>query len=347
MPKQGSLLAYSVSRLILALPTLLILLTVLFLVLRILPGDPVSALEAGRHRSIRDIAADKARLGLDQPWWIQYPVYLGQVFSGNFGVSLGSLYLGQPVLGVIAQKLPATIELAIGGMIVATIMGVGTGVLGGANRDKLPDVIVRLYGGIIWVIPVFWLGLMLQLVFAVGLHWFPPNLRYAADPVIYAPPTHITGLYTLDSLLEGSLDKFAISIDHLFLPSLTLGLVVSGFFTRTVRANLLRTINSDYVEAARARGVPERFIVLRYAFRNALIPIVTILGLQFAILFAGAVLTEKTFSWDGMGTLLLNSIDSRDYAMIQGTVIVYAFIIVTISVIIDVVNGLIDPRVRY
>jgi len=143
MPKQGSLLAYTVSRLILALPTLLILLTVLFLVLRILPGDPVSALEAG-HRSTRDIAADKARLGLDQPWWIQYPVYLGQVFSGNFGVSLGSLYLGQPVLGVIAQKLPATIELAIGGMIVATIMGVGTGVLGGANRDKLPDVIVRL-----------------------------------------------------------------------------------------------------------------------------------------------------------------------------------------------------------
>jgi peptide/nickel transport system permease protein len=346
MPKQGSLLAYTISRLLLALPTLLILLTVLFLVLRILPGDPISALEAGR-RSTRDIAADKARLGLDMPWWVQYPVYLSQVFSGNFGTSLGEIYLGQPTLQVILQKLPATIELAIGAMLVATVVGVGTGVIGGSRRDKLPDVIVRLYGSIIWVIPVFWLGLMLQLVFAVGLHWFPPNLRYAPDPVFFPPPSHVTGLFALDSLLEGHLDKFAISIAHLALPSLTLGLVLSGFFTRTVRANLLRTIGSDYVEAARARGVRERYIIYRYAFRNALIPVVTILGLQFAILFAGAVLTERTFSWDGMGTLLLTSIDSRDYPMIQGTVIVYAIIIVLISVIIDVINGLIDPRVRY
>lgn len=346
MPKQGSLLAYTVSRIVLALPTLLVLLTVLFLVLRILPGDPVSALAAGRHTSLSEIQAEKARLGLDQPWWVQYPVYLGLLFSGNLGVSLDQ-YPGQPVLGIILQRLPATIELAVGGMIVASVIGVGTGVLGGAYRDKLPDVIVRLYGSIIWVIPVFWLGLMLQLVFAVGLHWFPPNYRYAPDTVTFPLPAHLTGLYTLDSLLEGNLAKFAISLDHLFLPSLTLGLVISGFFTRTVRANLLRTINSDYVEAARARGVRERLIVSRYAFRNALIPIVTILGLQFAILFAGAILTEKTFSWDGMGTLLLSSIDTRDYAMIQGTVVVYAFIIVSISVLIDVINGLIDPRVRY
>jgi len=346
MPKQGSLLAYTVSRLILALPTLLILLTVLFLVLRILPGDPISALEAGR-RSTRDIDADKARLGLNLPWWVQYPVYLSQVFSGNFGTSLGQIYLGQPVLQVILQKLPATIELAIGAMLVATVIGVGTGIIAGSRRDKPTDIVIRLYGSIIWVIPVFWLGLMLQLVFAVGLHWFPPNLRYEPDPVFFPPPTRITGLFALDSLLEGRIDKFAISLAHLALPSLTLGLVLSGFFTRTVRANLLRTISSDYVEAARARGIRERIIIYRYAFRNALIPVVTILGLQFAILFAGAVLTERTFSWDGMGTLLLTSIDSRDYPMIQGTVIVYALIIVAISVIIDMINGLIDPRVRY
>ncbi len=258
---------------------------------------------------------------------------------GNFGTSLSQIYQSQPVLQVILQKLPATIELAIGAMLVATLIGVGTGVIAGARRDKAPDVIVRLYGSIIWVIPVFWLGLMLQLVFAVGLHWFPPNLRYEPDPVFFPPPIHITGLFTLDSLLEGRLDKFAISLAHLALPCLTLGLVLSGFFTRTVRANLLRTIGSDYVEAARARGIRERYIIYRYAFRNALI--------QFAILFAGAVLTEKTFSWDGMGTLLLTSIDSRDYPMIQGTVIVYAIIIVVISVVIDVINGLIDPRVRY
>lgn len=346
MPKRGSLPAYTASRLILALPALLILLTVLFLVLRILPGDPISALEAGRH-SEQEIEAEKARLGLNLPWWVQYPIYLNQVFSGNFGTSLSQIYQGQPVLQVILQKLPSTIELAIGAMLVATVVGIGTGIVGGSRRDKPPDVIVRLYGSIIWVIPVFWLGLMLQLIFAVGLHWFPPNLRYEPDPVFFPPPTHITGLYALDSLLEGRIDKFAISLAHLALPSLTLGLVLSGFFTRTVRANLLRTINSDYVEAARARGIRERSIIYRYAFRNALIPVVTILGLQFAILFAGAVLTERTFSWDGMGTLLLTSIDSRDYPMIQGTVIVYAIIIVLVSVVIDVINGLIDPRVRY
>jgi len=346
LPKQGSLLAYTVSRLVLSLPTLLILLTVVFLILRILPGDPISALEAG-HKSEHDIELDKARLGLDKPYWIQYILYLGQVITGNLGNSLGQIYLGQPVLGIVMQKLPSTIELAIGGMLVATIVGVGTGVLAGIRRDKPVDVAVRLYGSIIWVIPIFWLGLMLQLVFAVALHWFPPNLRYAADPVFFPPPAHITGLYTLDSLLEGRLDKFLISIQHLFLPSLTLGLVLSGFFTRTVRANLLRTVGSDYVEAAHARGIRERYIVYRYAFKNALIPVITILGLQFAILFAGAVLTEKTFSWDGIGSLLLVSIDSRDYAMIQGTVVTYAIVIVIISVIIDIINGLIDPRVRY
>jgi peptide/nickel transport system permease protein len=345
MPKQGSLLAYTVTRLILSFPTLLVLLTMVFLVLRVLPGDPISALEA-THKSAAEIAADKARLGLDRPIWVQYFDYLGRVFTGNFGTSL-SLYPGQSVLGLILQKLPATIELAIGGMLVATIVGVGTGVLAGAKRDRPADVIMRLYGSIIWVIPIFWLGLMFQLLFAVGLNWFPPSLRYSGDPILFPPPAHITGLYTFDSLLEGRLDKFGISLSHLFLPSLTLGLVLSGFFTRTVRANLLRTINSDYVEAARARGIRERFIVYRYAFRNALIPIVTILGLQFAILFAGAVLTEKTFVWDGIGTLLLTAIDSRDYPMIQGTVVVYAVLIVIVSVIIDIINGLIDPRVRY
>lgn len=346
MPKQGSLFAYTISRLMLALPTLLVLLTVLFIVLRILPGDPISALAAGRHTSPSELEAEKARLGLDKPWWVQYPVYLSQLFSGNLGISL-SQFPGETVASHILLRLPATIELAIGGMIVATVIGVGTGVLGGTYRDKIPDILVRLYGSIIWVIPIFWLGLMLQLVFSVGLHWFPPNYRYAPDTANFPLPNPVTGLYTIDSLLEGRLDKFAISLDHLFLPSLTLGLVISGFFTRTVRANLLRTIKADYVEAARARGVRERFIIGRYALKNALIPIVTILGLQFAILFAGAVLTEKTFSFDGIGTLLLSSIDTRDYAMIQGIVVVYAFIIVIISVVIDVINGLIDPRVRY
>lgn len=228
-------------------------------------------------------------------------------------------------------------------MIVATVIGVGAGVLAGVNRDKPVDVLVRLYGTTIFVVPIFVLGEILQLVFAVWLGWFPAQGRFSGLP----PPGPVTGLFTIDSLLEGRIDKFFVALQHLVLPSVTLGLVLSGFFTKTVRANLLRTINSDYVEAARARGIPRERIVSRYAFKNALIPVVTVLGLQFAILFAGAVITEYTFSWNGMGSLLLISINSADYPMIQGAIVIYALIIVLISVIIDLINGLIDPRVRY
>jgi peptide/nickel transport system permease protein len=321
---------------------LLILLTVVFFVLRVIPGDPIAALFAGRAPPYV-VEAVRHSLGLDQPYWVQYLTYLLQVFTGNLGTSIGEYFKGQSVLTVILQRLPATIELAIGAMLVATIIGVGTGLIAGVNRDKPVDVLVRLYGTIIFVVPIFWLGEILQLIFAVNLGLLPAQGRFSG----LDPPATITGLYTIDSLLQGRIDKFFISLQHLVLPCLTLGLVLSGFFSKTVRANLLRTVNSDYVEAAKARGIPRGRIISQYAFKNALIPVITVLGLQFAILFAGAVLTERTFSWNGMGQLLLVSINSADYPMIQGVIIVYAFIIVIISVIIDIINGLIDPRVRY
>lgn len=343
MPRRGSLLAYGVTRLILAIPMLLILLTVVFTILRIVPGDPIYALYGGKGTPAI-IAAQRHLLGLDRPYYEQYLTYLAQIFSANFGNSLGAHYGGQVVLSVIMQKLPATIELAIGSMIIASFIGIGIGVLSGINRDKAVDVIGRIYGTTIFVIPVFWLGIMLQFLFAVDLKWFPVNSRFDPSP---SPPATITGLYTIDSLLQGRLDLFIISIRHLFLPCLTLGLVLSGFFTKTVRANLLRTISADYVEAARARGIKEHTIISRYAFRNALIPVITVLGLQFAILFAGAVLTETTFNWDGMGRLLTDSIEIQDYPLVQGTIIVFSFIIVLISIVVDLLSGLIDPRVRY
>jgi peptide/nickel transport system permease protein len=321
---------------------LLILLTIVFFVLRVIPGDPIAALFAGRAPPYV-VEAVRHSLGLDQPYWVQYLTYLFQIFTGNLGTSIGEYFKGQSVLMVILQRLPATIELAIGAMLVATVIGVATGLIGGTNRDRPVDILVRLYGTIIFVVPIFWLGEILQLIFAVNLGLLPAQGRFSG----LDPPATITGLYTIDSLLEGRIDKFFISLQHLVLPCLTLGLVLSGFFSKTVRANLLRTINSDYVEAAKARGIPRGRIISRYAFKNALIPVVTVLGLQFAILFAGAVLTERTFSWNGMGQLLLVSINSADYPMIQGAIVVYAFIIVIISVIIDIVNGLIDPRVRY
>ena len=348
MARGSSLLAYVVTRILLAVPMLFILLTAVFIVLRILPGDPVLALW-GQNPPPAAVEAARQQLGLDQPPIVQYFTYLRNIFTGNLGTSIGELYRGQPVWNQISVRFPATVELAIGGMLVASFVGIPLGVLAGSNRDKSVDLAVRLYGTIIWVIPIFWLGLILQLVFGVWLQWLPPNGRWTGTDVPCTPPSSCpirTGLYTVDSLIEGNLAHFVNAVSHLILPSITLGLVLSGFFAKTVRANMLRTIGADFTEAARARGVRKQAIVYRHAFKNALVPVVTVLGLQFAILFAGAILTEKTFSIQGLGILLLNSVTSKDMTMIQGVVVFYATIIVVISLVIDVVGALIDPRIR-
>lgn len=321
---------------------LLILLTAVFLILRILPGDPILALWGGRAPPPDVVERARAELGLDQPTWVQYWNYLSDVFRGDLGTAIGEVYRGREVLHEILVRLPATIELAIGSMIVASVVGIPTGVAGGARRDSKLDVGIRLYGTVVWVIPIFWLGLILQLVFGVWLGWLPPNGRWTGTDT---PPT-VTGLYTVDALIEGNLARLGKALSHLILPCLTLGVVLSGFFTKTVRANMLRTIEADYADAARARGVSERTVVMRHSFKNALVPVVTVLGLQFAILFAGAVLTETTFSIEGIGQLLLNSIVTKDMTMIQGVVVVYAAIIVVVSLAVDILGALIDPRIR-
>src|SRR3989441_9463074 len=358
MARDGSLLAYVLTRILLAVPMLLILLTAVFVILRILPGDPVLALWGGRTPPQSAIDSARQQLGLDQPVIVQYFTYLRNIFTGNFGLSIGELYRGQSVWNQIAIRFPATVEIAIGGMTVATLVGIPLGVLAGSNRDKPIDLAVRLFGTIIWVIPIFWLGLVLQLIFGVWLQWLPANGRWGGTDAPCAAPSscqvtvlgHLfvyrTGMYTVDSLLEGNLGHFVNAVAHLLLPSLTLGLVLSGFFAKTVRANMLRTISADYTEAARARGIPRRAIVYRHAFKNASVPVVTVLGLQFAILFAGAVLTEKTFSIEGIGILLLNAVTSKDMTMIQGVVVFYAAVIVVISLVIDVLGAMIDPRIR-
>ncbi len=349
MARDGSLLAYVVARIVLAIPMLLILLTAVFIILRILPGDPILALWGGRTPPQSAIDAARQQLGLDQSVPVQYVTYLRNIFTGNFGISIGELYRGQSVWTQISARFPATVEIAIGGMTVACLVGIPLGVLAGANRDRPIDLAVRMFGTIVWVIPIFWLGLVLQLVFGVWLQWLPANGRWTGVDTPCAAPSACpfrTGMYTVDSLIERNLGHFVNAVAHLILPSVTLGLVLSGFFAKTVRANMLRTISADYTEAARARGVPRRAIVYRHAFKNALVPVVTVLGLQFAILFAGAVLTERTFSIEGIGILLLNSVTSKDMTMIQGVVVFYATIIVLVSLVIDVIGAMIDPRIR-
>lgn len=322
------------------LPMLWILITFTFLLLRVAPGDPVSVI-MGEHGNPAQLQLVRQELGLNDPLPVQYVNYLVDVFTGHMGTSLVT---NKPVIQEVADRMPATLELTFSSMIVASLMGIGLGVLAGTHRDRLPDFGVRLFAAFAYNIPIFWLGLILKLIFAVDLGWFPVAGRFSAR--LATPPT-VTGMYTIDSLLAGDLRGFVDAVDHLILPSLTLGTVLAAFFARVTRVNVIQSMTSDFVEAARARGIRRSSVFYRHALKNALVPVVTTMGLTFALLFSGAILTETIFSFEGMGRFVFLAISYRDYPAIQGAVVYYGIIMVIISLLIDVVNAFIDPRIRY
>ncbi|MCM1981499.1 ABC transporter permease [Lyngbya confervoides] len=341
MSRLKSLQYYVVLRLLLAPLQVFTIATIVFLLLRATPGDPITALLGPRvPESVRNQLKDQ--LGLNKPLLQQYFDYIGDLLQLNLGSSLTSQ--GTSVWEIIQSFFPATAELAIFSMIFALVIGVLAGMLSSARPGSGLDVGGRLFGIITYAIPLFWLGMLLQLLFHVQLGWFPVGSRFPATAL---PPDGPTGLYTLDSLLAGDWSSFWISVHHLVLPCVSLGIVLSGIFERIVRVNLRQTLQSDYVEAARARGIPERRVLVVHAFRNALIPVVTVFGLTFAAMLGGAVLTEVTFSWEGLGGELFKAIKGRDYPTVQGIIVFFSIIIVMASIAIDLVNAYIDPRIRY
>ncbi|MDY7012178.1 MAG: ABC transporter permease, partial [Cyanobacteriota bacterium] len=307
MSRAKALQYYVFSRLLLAPLMIWTIVTLVFVLLRATPGDPADAILGNRapeaaKQALRD------QLGLSDPLWLQYLHYMGNLLHLDLGTSLTSR--GLPVRQIIQQHFPATVELSFFGLAVAVIVGVGVGILSASRPNTIFDVGGRLFGIITYAIPLFWMGMVFQLIFSVQLGWFPLGTRF---PIEVDPPRAMLGLYTLDSLFEGSLGKFFTALYYLVLPSLSLGILLSGIFERIVRVNLRQTLQSDYVEAARARGIPEGTILVSHALKNALIPVITILGLTFAALLGGAVLTEVTFSWPGLGNRLYEAISLRDY----------------------------------
>jgi peptide/nickel transport system permease protein len=335
----GSLRRYMLTRLLLTIPMLLILLTIVFLLLRVAPGDPIRA-TLGDRLSPAELEARSEALGFNDPLLVQYGRYLGGALTGDLGDPITDR---RTTVGVIRDTFPATLELTLFAMLIAVGVGVLVGAVSGRFRDTPFDVGGRLFGILIYAAPIFWLGLLAQLTFSLRLGWFPTGSRTTG----FDAPRDITGLHVVDSIITLDLPALGASIHHLILPGTTLGLVIGGIFVRLVRVNMLQTLRSDYVEAAHARGVGERGVLFRHAFKNALVPVVTIMGMTFALLLGGAILTERVFSWPGMGTAILRFLEARDYVGVQGIVTFFAIIVVLVSLLIDLINGLVDPRIRY
>ncbi|AIY90904.1 peptide ABC transporter, permease protein [Geoglobus acetivorans] len=321
------------------IPTVLILLTLVFFIMRILPGDPISAM-VGQKVPAEVLERMREEAGLNKPLVIQYIDYLKGVFTGDLGNSM--IWGRRPVMEEIMDRFPATLELTVFGFTISVLLGVLTGSIAAFRRGSKADTGMRIYSVVAYTLFIPWFGMLLQMFFGVYLKILPIGGRITPG----LAPDHITGLYVLDSILTLNLESLKTSLLYLFLPSMTLGIVLSGAYTRILRNNLIDVLSQDFIVAYRARGVRE-WKVIKHAMKNAFIPVVTLMGLQFAILLAGAVLTESTFSWPGMGTFLLERIEYRDYNAVQGAIVFYAVFVALISLIVDVIYALLDPRIRY
>ena len=341
MGQGTSLRTYLLTRLGLVLPMVLILLTFVFLLMRVAPGDPISA-SLGGHAPQSVINQIKHHLGFDKPIYVQYGKYLSGIARGDFGTTITDQ---RPITDIIKVNGAATLELTFFAMFIAVVVGVVIGLVAGRFRDTPLDVGGRLFGIVIYATPVFFLGLMAQLVFGIWLNWLPTSDR--ASPITQATLVTHTNIFTIDAIIDGNWSALEDIVKHLILPATTLGLATAGIFIRLIRVNVIRTLKDDYIEAARARGISERAVVYHHAFKNALVPVITIVGLNMALLLGGAVLTETTFNWPGIGHALVQYLANRDYVAVQGIIVAFALVVVAISVLIDFVNAYIDPRIRY
>jgi len=306
---------YFILRLADAIPTLLLVLTLVFIAMRILPGDPALA-ALGDSALPEQLAEFRERMGLNVPLWQQYFNFLGGVFTLDFG---RSLLTNTPVTQLIAQNLPYTIELTAAAMVLGIVSGIPLGVIAATNRNKLPDGGVRVFSLIGYAIPDFFLGALLLITFSLNMGWFPIN---------------------------GAGTDFVSRLYHVFLPALTLAFVKAAFLGRLTRTSLLEVFGKDYIRTARAKGAREHRVIYGHALRNAMLPVSTGLGLSLLSTLSGSVAIELVFNRPGIGRLLIDAIAQRDYAVIQGGVLVFAVFVVLINLLMDLVYVLIDPRVR-
>lgn len=306
-------------RLLQIIPTLLIVVTITFILTRMIPGDPAAAM-LGPQASVDEIAKLRNEMGLNASMWQQYLSYLGDVFRGNFGQSYS---YSESVLNLIMDRMPNTLLLSITSLILAILISIPLGILSAIKQYSAFDYIAMVLALVGVSMPIFWLGLMLVLIFSVGLGWLPTM--------------------GMGSMSLGLWDV----VRHMILPVACLTTIPTATFTRITRSSMLETINSDYIKALRSRGLTERVIIFKHALKNALPPIVTIIGIQLAGAFTGAILTETIFAWPGMGTLITGAIENRDYMLVQGAVLITAMAFVFVNLLVDLIYLVINPKVSY
>lgn len=339
----GGLGRYIFIRFFLIFPTILILVTMVFFLMRT-TGDPITAALGGRLPP-EQLAERITAAGYDRPIFVQYFEYLAQLVTGNFGTTLSD---NRPVAEMLVTYGAATLELTINALLVALIVGIPLGLIAAHRRDKGPDAGLRVFAILCYATPVFFSGLLLKLTFSVWLGWLPVAGR--ATPATELALTSLeapTGIYWLDAIRSGNAAALTDVMAHSILPALALGLLTAGIFLRLVRTNVIGTLGKDYVEAGRSRGVSEYRLLTKHAYKPALIPIITVMGLQIAVLLGGAVLTETTFEWKGLGFQLATYLTARDFVAVQGIVVLLAVIVAVTNFFVDILAALIDPRVRY
>ncbi len=330
---------YLLRRLLGTIPVVLLVTLLVYGLLHLAPGDPASLL-LPEDANDADVAEAKARWGLDKPFYLQYFYFLANAARGDLG---RSFRFAQPVGELIASRLPATVELAFFAIVIAILIAVPLGVFAGARPDSATDNIGTMFGLFGISMPNFWFGIMLILVFAGMLHLFPSAGRSEYG---IAGQT-ITGFYLVDSVLVGNWAGLADGIKHVFLPALTLGTALAGILMRITRSSVLEITREDYVLVARAKGLMNRVVLWRHVLRNALIPIVTVVGLELGTLLSGSIIVETVFAWPGIGNLLITGVTSRDYPLVTGIVLMYTVAFVTINLAIDAIYAFIDPRIRF
>jgi dipeptide transport system permease protein len=334
------MLRFVLTRLSLVIPTFVGITLLTFAMIRMIPGDPIEmlvgehALDPARHERLRH------DFGFDRPLLAQYAVYVGQVLRGDLGHSISTK---EPVLKEFLELFPATIELSVTAMLLATMVGLPVGILAATRRGRFLDHTVMGLSLTGYSMPIFWWGLLLILLFSVYLGWTPVSGRI--DVLYYFDS--VTGFMLIDSLLSGQEGAFRSTLSHLILPATVLGTIPLAVIARMTRSAMLEVLSEDYIRTARAKGLSPLRVISVHALRNALIPVVTVIGLQVGTLMGGAILTETIFSWPGIGNWLIESIARRDYPVLQSGVLLVATFVILVNLLVDLTYGLINPRIRH